>query len=119
MSIKAYVDELEQIQYEIKSNNTRNKLLRVRVKELEINITQFLNEKGQHGVKYKGRSITVEQQERTTCKKKKEKEAVIISLFQDLGISDPKEAYSRLKDVQKGEIIAESKLKFKKLPKEY
>jgi len=119
MSIKSYVDELEQIQYEIKANNKRNTLLRARLKELEINISKYLAEKGQHGVKYKGRAITVEQKERRATKKNKEKEAVIISLFEDLGVSDPKEAYSKLKDVQKGEIIAETKLKFKKLPKEY
>jgi hypothetical protein len=119
MSIKAYVDELEQIQYEIKANNKRNTLLRVRVKELENNISEYLAEKGQHGLKYKGRAIMVEQQERRPTKKKKERDAVIISLFEDLGVSEPEAAYSRLKDVQKGEPIAETKLKFKKLPKEY
>ena len=39
MSIKSYVDELEQIQNQIKRNNENNRLLRKRSTELEANIT--------------------------------------------------------------------------------
>ena len=46
MSIKSYVDELEEIQHEIKRNNIKNVQLRQRIKELEINIKNYLNEKG-------------------------------------------------------------------------
>ena len=51
MTIKDYVEELEQIQSEIKRNNIRNSQLRKRVKELEASISEYLSEKGQHGLK--------------------------------------------------------------------
>lgn len=116
MSIKGYVDELEQLQAEIKRNNIRNSILRKRVKELENNITVYLDEKGQHGLKYKGRAIIVEQKEKRMTKKKKDKETDIISLFEELGVNDPQNAYIRLLDTQKGDSIEQKKIKFKKIP---
>ncbi len=117
MSIKCYVDELEQLQAEIKRNNVSNRGLRVRVQELETIITEYLAQKGQHGLKYKGRAIVLENKERRPPKKKKEKEADIISLLEELGVDDPNEAYTRLQDVQKGDPIEQQKIKFRKLPK--
>lgn len=116
MSIKNYVDELEQLQSEIKNNNTRNRILRQRVKELEANISEYLSEKDQKGVKYKGKAIIIEQKESRPVKKKKEREAGIISLFENLGVNDPRDAYTRLLDTQKGEPVKHNKIKFKKLP---
>jgi cell division septum initiation protein DivIVA len=117
MTIKDYVDELEQIQSEIKRNNIRNAQLRKRVKELETSIFEYLSEKGQHGLKYKGRAIMLQEKERRPTKKKKDREAGIISLLEELGVSEPTAAYSKLQDVQKGSPVAETKLTFKKLPK--
>jgi cell division septum initiation protein DivIVA len=117
MSIKGYVDELEQLQAEIKRNNSRNRALRMRVKDLETNIKEYLAQKGQHGVKYKGRAIILENKERRPPKKKKEKEADVISLLEELGVEDPNKAYTRIQDVQKGDPIDQQKIKFRKLPK--
>ena len=116
MSIKGYVEELEQLQLEIKRNNTRNRFLHQRVKELETNIAEYLAEKGQHGLKYKGKAIIVEQKERRLAKKKKDKEADIITLFEELGVDNPQDAYTRLVDTQKGDPVEQRKIKFKKLP---
>ena len=66
MSIKAYVEELDQVQAEVKRNNARNKLLRSRVKELEGDIGDYLTSKGQHGLKYKGQAILVQNREKRT-----------------------------------------------------
>lgn len=117
MSIKNYVDELEQIQQQIKRNNENNHSLRKRSTELEANITDYLEQKGQHGLKYNGRAIIIENKERRPPKKKKQKDADIISLLQEFGISDPNEAYNRIKEAQKGDPIEQQKIKFKKLPK--
>lgn len=117
MSIKAYVDELEQIQAEIKRNNLRNRGLRQRGKELEANIADYLAQKGQHGLKYKGRAIIMESKESRPAKKKKEKDADIISLLEEWGLDDPQNAYTRLQDIQKGDPVEQQKIKFKKLPK--
>lgn len=116
MSIKSYVDELQSVHREIKLNNVRNRFLRQRAKELEFNITEYLAEKGQYGLKYQGRALIVENKEKRLRKKKKEKENDIISFFQDLGINDPEEAYKRLQETQRGEQIEEKKIKFKKIP---
>lgn len=118
MSIKSCVDELEQIHIEIKRNNNRNLILRKRIKELENNISEYLIEKGQQGLKYKGNAITVAATERRPVKKKKEKEAALHALLEELGVRDPETAWNRLKDVQKGEPFEEKKLKIQKLKKE-
>jgi hypothetical protein len=117
MSIKAYVEELENIQYEIKRNNIKNSQHRKRIKELEANITDYLNEKGQLGLKYQGKAIILEQKELRPSKKKKDKEEALISFFQELGVSDPKATYSRFQDVQKQPPVGKTTIKVKKLPK--
>jgi cell division septum initiation protein DivIVA len=117
MSIKSYVNELEQLHAEIKRNNSRNRALRTRVKNLESNIEEYLAQKGQHGVKYKGQAIILERKEHRPAKKKKKKEADVISLLEELGVEDPHKAYTRIQDAQKGDPIEQQKIKFKKLPK--
>lgn len=117
MSIKGYVDELEQINAEIKRNNMRNRALRQRSAELESNIALYLAEKGQQGLKYKGKAIIIENKETRPVMKKKEKEQNIISLLEEWGLSDTSRAYSKLQEVQRGDPVEQQKIKFKKLPK--
>ena len=117
MSIKGYVDELEQIQSEIKRNNTRNRVLRQRAKALEANISEYLSQKGQSGLKYKGKAIVIENKEHRPAKKKKEKDADIISLLEQWGIQDAQNAYQKLQEVQKGEPVEQQKIKFQSLEK--
>lgn len=117
MSIKSYVDELEEIRNEIKRNNIKNAQFRERIKELEVNIKNYLDEKGQPGLKYKGKAIMIEEKEVRPAKKKKDREQAMISLFEELGVSNPKEAYLKLQDAQKGEKTEKTVIKFKKLPK--
>ena len=117
MSIKSYVEELEQLKYEIKCNNDRNKIFRTRIKELEKNITEYLIEKGQHGLKYKGKALLIEEKKTRIPKKKKQKENDIINFFNDLGISNPKQAYGKLLEVQQGIPIQKTKIKIQKINK--
>lgn len=116
MSIKSYIDELEQINAEIKRNNMRNRSLRQRSAELESNIALYLAEKDQQGLKYKGRAIIIENKETRPVMKKKEKEQNIISLLEEWGLTDTSKAYSKLQDVQRGDPIKKKKIKFTKLP---
>jgi hypothetical protein len=116
MSIKNYLDELDKLREEIKNNNIRNRALRQRIKELEYNITDYLNEKGQQGLKYKGKALIIEQKEMRLAKKKKDKENDVISLLEELGVDDAQNVYLRIIDRQKGEPIEQKKIKFKKLP---
>ena len=116
MSIKSYIDELEQIQVEIKRNNTRNTMLRQRCKELEANISEYLSNKGQHGIKYNGKAVIIEQTEKRPVKKKKEKEADIISFLSKLGINEPSDVYKQLQNIQRSDPVEENRIKFKKIP---
>lgn len=117
MSIKSYIDELEQLNNEIKRNNTNNRSLRARVLNVENNIKEYLDHKGQHGLKYNGKAIIMENTECRKRKKKKEKEDDVISLLMEFGIKDPKEAYKKIQETQKGIPIEQKKIKFKKLIK--
>lgn len=115
MSIKGYVEELNSVNIEIKNNNIKNKTLRKRAKELENNISEYLNSKEQNGLKYNGKAIILEQKEKFTTKNKKEKQDDIKLLFKSLGVSDPDYAYEKLLETQKGELISQNKLVFKNI----
>ena len=117
MSIKAYVDELEQIQAQIRFNNETNRNLRKRCEQLETSIAEYLVQKGQHGLKYNGKAVIIESKERRPPKKKKDKDADIISVLEEFGISNPTEAYTRIQESQKGVPVEQQKIKFKKLNK--
>ena len=119
MSIKSHVDELDQVQAEIKRNNQRNALLRARAKELEVNIGDYLASKGQPGLKYKGRAILLQNSEKRNAKSRKDKASSVVSLLQEAGIGNPEEFYARLVDVQKKDPIPQTKIKFTKIKGEY
>lgn len=115
MSLKGYVDELNQLESEISRNNAVNKKLRERCKSLHQIIKEYLQEKNQSGLKYNGQAILVESKEKRANKSKKEKELAVINLLSSLGISNPEDVYNQLEDVKKGESVEETTLKFKKL----
>lgn len=116
MSIRSYVDEMEELQLEIKRNNATNRRLRQRVKELEANISDYLANKGQSGLKYNGKAIVVEDKEQRPARKKKDKEEKGLNFFEHLGVHNPQEAYSRFLETQRGSPVRKQKLKIKKLP---
>lgn len=105
--------ELKNVIHEIKRKNVEMKLLRIKKKELEENIMEFLRLEEQPGVKFE--DIVVLSKERTTCKKlkKTEKEENAIVVLENLGISNPKEALTSILDSMKGESIVVESLQFK------
>jgi hypothetical protein len=114
--IQNHVDELNNIRAEIIRNNMRNKILRKRVIELEAHILAYLKEKEQTGVKYKGKAIIVETQEKFK-QNRKHKEELGIDYFRQLGVNDAEKAYRKLLEVQKGESVEKQTLKIKSLDK--
>ena len=113
MSIQSYVSELEAINAEIRRNNESNKKLRIRAKTLETQITSYLDSKDQEGLKYKGKKFLLEEKVRHNRRGKKDKEEDTIRLLGDLGISNTRDAYNRLMNIQKGEEIETRKLTIK------
>ena len=117
MSIKGVIDELDDIEMEIKRNNYRNKELRERKKVLETEVDTYLESKNQDGMRYKGRAIVIERTEQRPQKKKVDKKSSVIGLLDAAGVYRSEELYERLLDVQKGDPIEKKKIKFKKLSK--
>ncbi len=115
MSIKSYVDEIERINAEISRNTKRNKELRIRAKELEQNISEYLKSKEQAGLKYNGTAIIIESKPKRIAKKKKDKERDVVELLKSLGVSNTIDAYNKLLEVQKGNPVETEKLSFKKI----
>ena len=115
MSIKGYVEELNNLNEEIKRNNTLNKNLKTRVKELELNIADYLRSKDQTGVKYNGQAIILESKEKHLVKKKKDKEHDVMLFLKNLGVSNTEKAYEELQKVQRGNVVEHQKLKVKML----
>jgi hypothetical protein len=114
--IQNYVEELNNIKTEIIRNNIRNRTLKKRSVELEQHILNYLKEKEQEGVKYKGKAIMVKTQEKFK-QNKKLKEEVGINFFRELGVRDPESAYRQLQEAQRGEAVEKQTLKIKNLKK--
>src|SRR6266404_2845613 len=97
--------ELKNISSEIKRLNIEGKLLRLKKKDIEDRIMEYLHEVDQPGVKYG--DLVVLSKERTQRKrlKKKEKEENAMAVLETMGISDPKTALDSILDSMKGEEI--------------
>jgi len=115
MSIKEYINELTSLQKEIKHNNARNRELKTRVKNIEAHITDYLQIKDQTGLKYNGQAILLESKPKYTIKPPKEKKDDVKTFLTNLGVNDIDVVYEQLLDAQRGGLIDQQKLKFKKL----
>ena len=117
MSIKHSIDELDQIKAEISRNNAINRNLRQRARDLEGHIADYLQNKSQAGVKYKGRTIILETKERRLTKNKSAKERDVVTLLKQLGVDNPRDAYVQLLNAQRGDSVEQQKLMIKKIKK--
>lgn len=114
MSIKAYVQELDSIQYELKTMAARRKKLKEREKKLMEDIKDFLREKDQVGVKHHGTAIILEEKQVRAKKKAKERDQDAIDILEQYGIDNPDKVLAELLEARKGTKITEPKLTFKK-----
>lgn len=105
--------ELKNVSSEIKRLNMEIKLLRLRKKEIEDNIMEYLHTVDQPGVKYG--DLVVLSKERTTRKrlKKKEKEENATGILEGMGVANPKEALQTILDSMKGEETVVESLQIK------
>jgi hypothetical protein len=115
MSIKQDIDEFDKIKLEIKNNNKRNLLLRNRCKELEKNIKEYLLSTDQIGLKYKGRSIILENQNKRQTKNKTQQKTDVVEILESLGFRDTEDIYSKILEAQKGDIVEKDTIKMKKI----
>lgn len=107
-TIKAEVDELNQINLEIKRNMDAVKKLREKKKSLETNIAAFLNEKEIPGVKYNGDVILLQRKNKTVLKSKKTRDSAVVELLKNSGVQNPDEVIKQLKTIGKESITMET-----------
>ena len=114
MSIQNNADELESITTEIKRLYTLIKKLKNRSKELEINITSFLNEKNQPGIKYKDTTIILTTKKKQNYISKKKQQESTIELLRQNGVQNPQKVLQDITEMKKADCIEHSKLVIKK-----
>jgi hypothetical protein len=107
-TIRADVEELTQIDVEIKRNLDALRKLREKKKTLEANIAAFLNQKDIPGVKCNGDIIMLQRKNKTVTKSKKTRDQALIDLLKTTGISNPEEIAKQIKTVGKESVTMET-----------
>ena len=115
MSIKSDINELNQINLEIKTLTDRVKNLKKLSKEVEKRIINYLNEKNQPGIKYNGSAVIVESKSRVIRKGENAKKQDAIRVLRNNGVSDPEHILNELTEAQKGSKIGLQKIKINKI----
>lgn len=114
-SIQSYVNELKNLNIELKRVNKTAFDIRKKIKEAEKNIIEYLREKEQPGVKYQDMAIIIENKTKRTTKKKKDIEEDSIRVLEEHGIRNAKSVLDKILEARKGEEIENKKIKIKKL----
>ena len=105
--------ELKNITSEIKRINADCKVLRLKKKEIEDRITDYLNEVNQPGIKFGDIVVLSKESMRRKRLKKKEKEDNAVLILEDMGVLDPRKALDNILDSMKGEQIMMQSLQIK------
>jgi hypothetical protein len=114
-SITGDVNELNDLNIEIKRLGQQLRQLRQKAKAAENRIVEFLKEKDQVGVRYQGKAIVIENKPKRAPKKKTDREADVIKVLQDYNIPNPDVALKEILNSYQGNVIEAPKLKIKKL----
>jgi len=110
MSIRSYLNELENIRQEITNLNMRKKKLKEQEKKVEENIASFLKSKAQSGVKNDNFFVVLEQKETREKKGKKEKDEEALEILKNCGVENPESVLEKMKEAQKGAPTTKEKL---------
>lgn len=114
MSIKADVAELETIRMELKLVAEKRKKLKQRELAIQTRIAEYLKSKDQPGVKHQGTAIILEEKEKHSHKKAKERDADAIQVLEKHGIQDAEKVLKEIMEARKGEPILKESLKIQK-----
>lgn len=115
MSIRAYVEELEKINVELKNLSAHRKKLNNRKKIIEENIKDFLRSEDQPGVKHRGIAYKLDDKEKRQPKKKNEQERHSLDVLEKYGISNAKQVLEEVIEARRGYLIPNEKLKIIKI----
>ncbi len=118
----ADLTELESVQgriaaisKEIKNLNASRKKLKDIEQDINNRIADFLKSKNQIGLKYKGKAILIEHNEKRTKKPNRERDADSISVLEKLGVRSPEKALKQIMEARQGEKMQTEKLKIQKI----
>lgn len=115
MSIVGTLNELKDLEFEIKNLSARLKTLRGMVKQKNEVVQNYLREKDQPGLKYQGKAYLLGQTTKRIPKKKTEREADSLRVLQEAGVSNPEKILAELLEARKGNAQETEKLKIQKL----
>jgi hypothetical protein len=115
MSIQNEINELTQVNAEIKRLSLQLRTLRKRAKDIESNVIDFLQQKDQPGLKYQNKAIILETKEKRSTKKRSEQEADAINVLSKYDISEPDKVLKEILESRKGSSKEISKLKIKQI----
>lgn len=105
--------ELKNITTEIKRLSAETKVLKLKKKEIEERISDYLKEENQPGVKYGDIIVLSKESTRHRRLKKKEKEEKAVAVLEEMGIADAKQALTTILDSMKGETYVAESLQIK------
>ena len=117
MSIQGKVNELNSIKNELTILSKRGKALRIKKKEIEKEINDYLEAKDQPGLKYQGTAIIRETKTVRKPKKKLDQKYDALDILEKYGISNAEEVLKELADSKRGSPEETSKLKIKSYKK--
>lgn len=112
MELVPVLNELNDIGIEIKNRNEKLKALRIRKRDLETTIQNYLDKVDKTAIKYKGVVYSYEAKKRIVRKKESEKKDDAISKLISKGLStrEATELYRLVKDSAKGREEISKKL---------
>jgi len=116
-SIQSNVQELKEINLEIKRLQTQTKNLKKRATEIEKYIISYLNEKEQPGLKYQNTAIVLENKAQKIRKSKKDTENDTIRILEESGVSNAKEVLKKIADSKNTNKTNMQKIKLQSITK--
>lgn len=115
--IARYIDEIENIKYEIGRFKEGIKKLKARQSDIEKELQKYIREKNQPGFKYNNIVVTLDNRNKIKRKTKKQKEEDQIEALRKLGITNPNEVMQVLAKSGKGNVVEYESVKIKNLKK--
>lgn len=102
--IQGYINELKELDLEIRNYKISLKKLNDRKKVIEAEIIKYLEAKDQPGVKYKGVAVVAQEKKARQRKKKGEKLEDGKSILREYGVRDSDEVLERVLEAMKGDV---------------
>ena len=117
LTIQNKVNELKSINEELSRLTIQSKTMRKRVKVLEGEIDDYLEEKDQPGFKHEGMLIIRKTKTRRKMKKKSEQKSSVIDMLKKHGVNNPEQAYEDVMNARRQSPTEESVLKMERIKK--